>query len=135
MGAIEIKNAALVRSDKTALQITQVTKDIDRYDYYTSSQLSEANNLRDSNESLVDIIWGLCKYLLFIGLGWPLVPIMLALQYIMSFNYINSSLPLNLNYFLASFRDFRNPSLLYKADRDTFDSDIFTHGNLYKSVP
>jgi len=41
------------------------------------------------------------------------MPLMLALQYIMSLNYLDAQMPLNLNYFLASFSDFRNPSILY----------------------
>ena len=60
---------------------------------------------------------------------------MLALQYIMSFNYIHSSLPLNLDYFLASFRDFRNPSIFYKPFRDDFDASVVNHPNIYKSIP
>lgn len=79
-------------------------------------------------------MWGVCKYLLFIGFGWPFLPIMLALQYIMSFNYIHSNIPLNLDYFLESFRDFRNPSLLYKPTRDQFDAQVVNHPNLYKSI-
>jgi hypothetical protein len=53
----------------------------------------------------------------------------------MSFNYIHSYLPLNLDYFLASFRDFRNPSLFYNPFRNTFDGKVVNHPNIYKSVP
>lgn len=58
---------------------------------------------------------------------------MMALQYIMSFNYIHSNLPLNLDYFLASFRDFRNPSILYNPLRNEFDAKVVNHQNIYKS--
>lgn len=135
LGAIEIKNPALVRSGPTALQKRIVTKEISRFDFYTQQQLSSAYNLKNSNSVLVDILWGICKYPLFIGFGWPFLPIMLALQYIMSFNYISSNLPLNLDYFLASFRDFRNPSILYNPLRNNFDAKVVNHQNIYKSVP
>jgi hypothetical protein len=118
LGAIYIKNQALVRSGNTALQKNIVTKEVSRFDYYTQQQLNSAYNLKRSNSVLVDILWGISKYPLFVGFGWPFLPIMLALQYIMSFNYIHSNLPLNLDYFLGSFRDFRNPSLFYNPFRN-----------------
>jgi hypothetical protein len=100
---------------------------MDRFDYYTQQQLSSALSIRNSNSVLVDILWGLSKYLLFIGFGWPFLPLMIALQLIMSLNYIKSNLPLNLKYFLASFRDFRNPSILFNPTRDTFDRKVLSH--------
>jgi hypothetical protein len=52
----------------------------------------------------------------------------------MSFNYIHSNLPLNLNYFLASFRDFRNPSLFYNPFRNNFDASVVNHQDIYRSI-
>lgn len=111
-----------------------MTKLVERFDFYTSSQLSTASSIQNSNEVFVGILWGLCKYFLFVGFGWPFMPIMLSLQYIMSFNYINAPIPLNLNSFLASFSDFRNPSLLYNPSRNDFDERVVNHPNIYKNV-
>ncbi len=118
LATVTVVNQALVRSDYTALQTKSVSNTIDRFDYYTQQQVNSASSIRDRNRTLVDILWGICKYLLFVGLGWPLIPLMLAMQYIMSFNYIHTNLPLNLDYFLTSFRDFRNPSIFYNPLRN-----------------
>jgi hypothetical protein len=82
-------------------------------DFYSLSQLQNAISLRDRTYLIVQILWGICKYLLFIGFGWAVMPLMLSLQYIFCHNYITTQLPLNLYYFLTSFADFRNPSILF----------------------
>jgi hypothetical protein len=74
----------------------------------------------------------MCKYFLFVGFGWPFIPIMSTLQYITGFNYINTNIPLNLDYFLSSFKDFRNPSILFYPQRNNFDREILSHPNIYK---
>jgi hypothetical protein len=133
---LEVKNQALIRSGETALQSSSVSLPLDRFDLYSQNQLATAASLRDRNGSVVTILWGVCKYLLFIGFGWPVMPLMLIMQYIMGHNYIDTQLPLNLDYFLSSFEDLRNPSILFKAERDTFDTEqVVTHGNIYKSIP
>ena len=91
---------------------------MDRLDYYTQSQLTTATSLRDRTSTIVQILWGICKYILFIGFGWAVMPLMLILQYIFGHNYITSQLPLNLKYFLTSFADFRNPSILFNPLRN-----------------
>ena len=91
---------------------------MDRLDFYTVSQLQTAEGIRDRAASIIQILWGVCKILLFIGLGWPVMPLMLIMQYIMGHNYVNTQLPLNLDYFLASFADFRNPSILFNPQRN-----------------
>jgi len=125
--SVVFKNPALVRNDETALQTPIVSKQIDRLDYYTQAQLQTALSLRDRTSTIVQILWGICKYLLFTGFGWPVMPLMLALQYIFSHNYITSQLPLNLYYFLTSFADFRNPSILFNPQRNQFDSQVINH--------
>ena len=105
---------------------------MDRFDLYTQAQFATAESLRDRNVSLVQILWGICKYLLFIGFGWPVMPLMLIMQYIMGHNYIDTQLPLNLDYFLASFADFRNPSILFNPERNDFDAQVVNHGEIYK---
>ena len=79
-----------------ALQVSSSSKQLDRLDFYTQSQLLTASNLRDRTAIFVQIVWGICKYILFIGFGWSVMPLMLILQYIFGHNYINSQLPLNL---------------------------------------
>lgn len=91
---------------------------MDRVDYYTQNQLSTATSLRDRTATIVQILWGICKYILFIGFGWCVMPLMLILQYIFGHNYITAQLPLNLQYFLTSFADFRNPSILFNPQRN-----------------
>lgn len=59
---------------------------------------------------------------------------MLIMQYIMGHNYINTQLPLNLDYFLASFADFRNPSILFNPERNDFDASVVNHPPIYKEV-
>lgn len=53
----------------------------------------------------------------------------------MSFNYINTNVPINLDRFLSSFKDFRNPSILFNPQRDNFDAQVLSHSNMYKSIP
>lgn len=55
------------------------------------------------------------------------MPLMLILQYIFGHNYITSQLPLNLDYFLTSFADFRNPSILFNPQRNQFDRQVVNH--------
>lgn len=62
------------------------------------------------------------------------MPLMLILQYIFGYNYITSQLPLNLDYFLTSFADFRNPSILFNPQRNQFDSRVVNHDEIYKRV-
>ncbi len=125
--SIVFKNPALIRSKETALQTPVVTKQIDRLDYYLQNQLSTGASLKDRTTTIVQILWGVCKYLLFIGFGWAVMPLMLILQYIFGHNYITSQLPLNLDYFLTSFADFRNPSILFNPQRNQFDSQVVNH--------
>ena len=99
------------------------------------SDVSLANSLYDSNRIIVGVLWGLCKYPLFVGLGWIFMPLMLTLMSIMNLNYIDTQRPLNLDLFLASFADFRNPSILYNPARDNMDNSIFSHPNAYKNIP
>lgn len=61
------------------------------------------------------------------GFGWAVMPLMLALQFVFGFNYINTQLPLNLDQFLTSFRDFRNPSILFNPQRNDFDREVVNH--------
>ena len=63
------------------------------------------------------------------------MPLMLVLQYIMSLNYIDTQRPLNLDLFLASFRDFRNPSILYNPKRTDMDTSVVSHPEIYISIP
>lgn len=131
---VQIKNPALVRSGETALQTSSVSKDIDRIDFYTPNQLATSLNLKERTGTLVQVLWGICKYLLFIGFGWPVMPLMLILQYVFGYNYISSQLPLNLDRFLTSFADFRNPSILFNPQRNEFDRKVVNHPELYKRV-
>lgn len=55
------------------------------------------------------------------------MPLMLALQFVFGFNYINTQLPLNLDQFLTSFKDFRNPSILFNPQRNDFDREVVNH--------
>jgi len=80
--------------------------------------LATSLNLKERTGTLVQVLWGICKYLLFIGFGWPVMPLMLILQYVFGYNYITSQLPLNLDRFLTSFADFRNPSILFNPQRN-----------------
>lgn len=74
--------------------------------------------------------------LLFLGMGWPVMPLMLSMQYIFAHSYLSTKLPLNLEYFLKSFKDYRNPSLLFPEARDEVDKGIFPPVNsIYKVVP
>ena len=85
------------------------------------SYVSSAKSLYESNQMIVGVLWGVGKYPLFIGFGWVFMPLMLVLQYITSFNYVNSQKPLNLDLFLQSFTDFKNPSILYNPLRRKMD--------------
>ena len=62
------------------------------------------------------------------------MPLMLIMQYIMGHNYIDTQLPLNLDRFLASFSDFRNPSILFNPQRNEFDQSVVNHPNIYKRI-
>ena len=62
------------------------------------------------------------------------MPLMLVMQYIMAHNYINTQLPLNLDLFLSSFADLRNPSILFNPQRDEFDKTVVNHSNMYKEI-
>lgn len=115
---LALKNPGLVRSGQTASQLVAVSQPIYAYVCTIPSYVDNANSLYDSNKIIVGVLWGLGKYPLFIGLGWMVMPLMLVLQYIMSLNYIDTQRPLNLDLFLASFADFRNPSILYNPLRD-----------------
>ena len=55
------------------------------------------------------------------------MPLMFVLQTIMNLNYIDTQKPLNLDLFLASFRDFRNPSILYDPKRRDMDTSVVSH--------
>jgi hypothetical protein len=63
------------------------------------------------------------------------MPLMLILQYIFGHNYISTQLPLNLDYFLTSFADFRNPSILFNPQRNSFDAQVVNHPEIYKRIP
>lgn len=91
------------------------------------SYISAAQSLHDSNSIIVQVLWGIGKYPLFIGFGWIFMPLMYTLQFIMNLNYINTQNPLNLNYFLSSFADFKNPSILYNPTRRNFDNRVVNH--------
>jgi len=99
------------------------------------SDVNLAYSLYDSNSIIVQVLWGVCKYPLFIGFGWVFMPLMLVLMSIMNLNYIDTQRPLNLHMFLASFSDFRNPSILYNPLRDDMDKSIFSHGEMYEIIP
>ena len=85
------------------------------------SDVSSANSLYDSNKIIVGVLWGVGKYPLLVGFGWVFMPLMLVLQYITSLNYVSSQKPLNLDLFLQSFADFKNPSILYNPVRRNMD--------------
>lgn len=110
---IAFKNPALIRSGNTTLQTPERTIQLDRLDYYPQALLASSQSLKDRTLSIVQILWGICKYILFVGFGWTVMPLMLILQFIHSLNYINTQLPVNLDEFLASFKDFKNPSILF----------------------
>lgn len=94
--SVIFKNPGLVRDGHTALMTPNVTKEVDRLDYYTPAQLANARGIEDRTNIIVRVLWGFCKYLLFIGLGWPVMPLMLTMQYITAQNYLTTTIPLNL---------------------------------------
>ena len=112
-----VKNPALMRSDATALQVVNASRAVYIYACSIPSYVDSANNIKSSNSIIVDVLWGLAKYPLFIGFGWIFMPLMLSLQFIMSLNYVRTTMPLNLQLFLSSFADFRNPSIFYNPLR------------------
>lgn len=126
-GVISLKNPSLVRQGNISSQRTMASVGIYRYDCSIPSYVSSAQSIYDSSSIIVQVLWGLGKYPLFIGFGWMFMPLMLALQYIMSLNYLNTKMPLNLNYFLSSFQDFRNPSIFYNPMRIDMDASVINH--------
>lgn len=120
-----------MRSGAVASQLGSVGHPVYIYVCTIPSDVSLANSLYDSNKIIVGVLWGLGKYPMFIGFGWIFMPLMLVLMSIMNLNYIDTQRPLNLDLFLASFADFRNPSILYNPLRDDMDNSIFTHPNIY----
>lgn len=126
-GYVALKNPGLIRSGATASQLTNVSQSI--YIYYCTipSYVDSANSIYTSNSIIVGVLWGLGKYPLFIGFGWIFMPLMLVMQYIMSLNYIDTARPLNLDRFLASFADFRNPSIFYNPLRNDIDTSVVSH--------
>ncbi len=131
-----IKNPGLIRTpDGTALQIKSVSQPIYIYSCTIPSYVSLANNVYDSNNMIIQIFWGICKYPLFLGFGWIFMPLMLTLQYIMSLNYVSTQKPLNLAYFLSSFSDYRNPSILFNPQRNNLDAKVLSHGEMYTVIP
>lgn len=132
---LALKNPGLVRSGSAASQLVSVSHPVYAYVCTIPSYVSNAESLHDSFKIVVGVLWGLGKYPLFIGFGWIFMPLMLVLQYIMSLNYIDTQRPLNLDLFLASFADFRNPSILYNPLRNNMDASIFTHPEMYTAIP
>jgi hypothetical protein len=110
-----------VRSGGAASQLVSVSKPVYIYVCGIQSYVSSANNIYDSNKLIVGVLWGVAKYPLLLGFGWIFMPLMLALQYITSLNYVSSQKPLNLDLFLQSFADFKNPSILYNPTRRNMD--------------
>lgn len=133
-GYLLIKNAGLVRSGGAASQLTNSSQSIYIYDCAIPSYVSAANNIHESNSVIVQVLWGLAKYPLFVGFGWVFMPLMLALQFVMSLNYVATTRPLNLDLFLASFADFRNPSIFYNPLRNSIDRSVIDHQPLYRSI-
>ena len=136
-GVLVVKDQGLVVYDKVVgIQDKSEPVTIFRYDHYSEEMIKLSSNLSDTNKLIVQIVWGVSKILLFLGLGWPVMPVMLTMQYIFSHAYITAKMPLNLDYFLRSFQDFRNPSILFMKQRDALDHSIFPAVNsVYKVVP
>ena len=132
-GFLVIKNPGLIRAASaaktasTASQLTNVSQSIYIYDCNIPSYVDAANSIYNSNSIIVEVLWALGKYPLFIGFGWIFMPLMLSMQFIMSLNYIDATKPLNLDRFLASFSDFRNPSIFYNPVRNNIDNSIVSH--------
>lgn len=131
---INIKNPALVRTGNATLQSPLVSQRVSLYTCTDPAAVTTATTLNNGNSIIVQALWGLGKYMMFVGLGWPFIPLMLALQSIMSLNYLNTQMPLNLRYFLNSFADFRNPSILYNPVRNNFDMRVLNHPELYQTI-
>lgn len=131
---VVLKNPALVRSGSTAAQLNNVSQPIYIYDCAVPLYVTTANGIYDSNSVIIQVLWGLGKYPLFLGFGWIFLPLMLSLQFIMSFNYIETTKPLNLDMFLSSFADFRNPSIFYNPVRGDMDRSVISHKEMYMSV-
>jgi hypothetical protein len=109
---------------------------ISRYDLYSEQQITQSYHQYESNRIIVQTVWTICRILLFLWMGWSVMPVMLTMQYIFTHAYISSKLPLNLDYFLRSFKDYRNPSLFFMSTRDAIDRSIFPAVNsVYKVVP
>ena len=135
IGTITLKNPGLVRSSRVASQLVSVSKPVYIYVCGVQSYVSSAKSLYQSNQIIVGVLWGVGKYPLFIGFGWIFMPLMLVLQYITSLNYISSQKPLNLDLFLQSFADFKNPSILYNPLRSNMDYSVVNHGEIYSRIP
>ena len=135
VATLSLKNRGLVRSGAVASQIGAVAHPVSIYVCTVPADVSAAASLFDSNSIIVQVLWGVCKYPLFIGFGWIFMPLMLVLMSIMNLNYIDTQRPLNLNMFLASFADLRNPSILYNPVRDNMDTSIFSHPEIYRTIP
>jgi hypothetical protein len=133
--SLNLKNPGLVRSSQTASQLVSVGQPIYVYVCNIQSYVSAANGLYTSNSIIVEVLWGVGKYPLFIGFGWIFMPLMLTLQFIMSLNYIDTQKPLNLDLFLSSFADFKNPSIFYNPTRSTMDQNIVSTKDTYISIP
>jgi hypothetical protein len=133
-GFLVVKNPGLIRSGATATQLTNVSQSVYIYDCNIPSYVNAAKSIYDSNSIIVQVLWGLGKYPLFIGFGWVFMPLMLVMQYIMSLNYIDSTKPLNLNSFLSSFADFRNPSIFYNPVRNNIDNSVVSHDGMYLNL-
>ena len=120
-GFLILKDQGLVRSGRTASQEGNVSNSMFVYACALPAEVSSAESLYDTTRIIVGVLWGLGKYPLFIGFGWVFMPLMLTLQHIMSLNYMDTIMPLNLDRFLAAFADFRNPSIFYNPLRDEID--------------
>jgi len=130
-----LKNPGLVRDHNIASQLTSVSQPVYIYVCGIQSYINSANSIYHSNKIIVGILWGVGKYPLFIGFGWIFMPLMLTLQYIMSLNYVNTQKPLNLDLFLQSFVDFKNPSIFYDPVRKNMDTSIVNHREMYVNIP
>jgi len=108
----------LIRSGSTSLQTLNASMPVYLYACSIPSYVDFCNSIKSSNSIIVDVLWGVGKYPLFIGFGWIFMPLMLVLQFIMSLNYVKATMPLGLQCFLTSFRDYRNPSIFYNPLRN-----------------
>jgi hypothetical protein len=113
-GVLSIKDQGLVVWDKVVgLQDNSQPKSISRYDFYSQEEIAQSQGLYKANRYVVQSMWGISKILLFLWMGWTVMPLMISLQYILTHAYVSTKLPLNLDYFLRSFADYRNPSIFF----------------------